>query len=119
MLEDIVKGLRITLGFSAIKPFQVLSTILRGQWSSLSLKFWKPTRPTPPTLWEQLEDTVAGLRITLSNIDKPLHVIPENNNVSFEEEDSAAEESREDFNICNGVIEKYLKIGKLPESQKT
>ena len=122
MLEDIVKGLRVTLSIIT-KPFHVLSTILRGHWSRLSLKCWKSeTSPSPPVaLWEKLEDTVAGLRITLNNIDKPLHVIPENNHVSFEDQESvgAVEESREDYNICNGVIEKYLKMGKLPEMTKS
>ena len=52
---------------------------------------------------EQIEDTVKGLRIILSNIDKPLHLIPENNNAScFGDEDSV----EYDFDICDRMIEK-------------
>ena len=88
----------------------VLSSIIQGRW------WWSsPPSPSPPSLWEKLEDTVRGLRVTLDNIDKPLHVILENNIDNFEDEDCAKEEPREGVDISSGVIEKFLKIGNLPD----
>ena len=84
----------------------VLSSIIQGRW------WWSSPPSPPPSLWEKLEDTVRGLRATLDNIDKPLHVILENNIDNFEEEDC---ESREGVDISSGVIEKFLKIGNLPD----
>ena len=88
----------------------VLSSIIQGRW------WWSsPPSPSPSSLWEKLEDTVRGLRVTLDNIDKPLHVILENNIDNFEDEDCAKEEPREGVDISSGVIEKFLKIGNLPD----
>ena len=87
----------------------VLSSIIQGRW------WWSSPPSPPPSLWEKLEDTVRGLRATLDNIGKPLHVILENNIDNFEEEDCAKEESGEDVDISGGVIEKFLMIENLPD----